>query len=157
MFSFVIYRLLYILCYVRNDFMHENLDTIFASIVLMLKLYGLEKDSCSQSFYQKKKKKLSCWMYPYQNQGVKRRILCQQSLIFLNRQSLSEHTTPRSWEARGVFLIVVCTLKITTTYQTILQPPGGVHQSNHGNTGSVVMKNVFYTFLSLTTRESLCL
>ena len=105
-------------------------------------------------------------MYPYQNQGVKRRILCQQSLIFLNRQSLSEHTTPRSLEAkgqtlkkeaRGVFLIVVCTLKITTTYQTILQPPGGVHQSNHGNTGSVVMKNVFYTFLSLTTRESLFL
>lgn len=49
MFSFVIYRLLYILCYVRNDFMHENLDTIFASNVLMLKIYGLEKDSISKS------------------------------------------------------------------------------------------------------------
>lgn len=49
MFSFVIYWLLYILCYVRNDFMHENLDTIFASNVLMLKIYGLEKDSISKS------------------------------------------------------------------------------------------------------------
>ncbi|CAA7037576.1 unnamed protein product [Microthlaspi erraticum] len=54
-----------------------------------------------------------------------------------------------SGEARGAVLIV-CTLIITTTYQTALQPPGGVHQSNDGNAGSVVMKQAFFIFLWVT-------
>lgn len=54
--------------------------------------------------------------------------------------------TDTSDEARGVFLIV-CTLIITATYQTALQPPGGVHQSDDANTGSVVMKQTFFILL----------
>ncbi|ESQ35359.1 hypothetical protein EUTSA_v10009831mg, partial [Eutrema salsugineum] len=55
-------------------------------------------------------------------------------------------------ESRGVFLIV-CTLIITATYQTALQPPGGVHQSNDENAGSVVMNQ---TFFILVFGTSLC-
>ncbi|XP_024008067.1 LOW QUALITY PROTEIN: ankyrin repeat-containing protein BDA1 [Eutrema salsugineum] len=52
-------------------------------------------------------------------------------------------------ESRGVFLIV-CTLIITATYQTALQPPGGVHQSNDENAGSVVMNQTFFILVFVT-------
>ncbi|XP_056845295.1 ankyrin repeat-containing protein BDA1-like [Raphanus sativus] len=54
--------------------------------------------------------------------------------------------TNTSDEARGVFLIV-CSLIITATYQTALQPPGGVQQSEDSNAGSMVMKHAFLILL----------
>ncbi|CAH2037717.1 unnamed protein product [Thlaspi arvense] len=62
---------------------------------------------------------------------------------------LRRHRSNTSDEARGVFLIV-CTLILTTTYQTALQPPGGVHQSNDGDAGSVVMKQMYFILLWVT-------
>lgn len=58
-------------------------------------------------------------------------------------------------EARGGFLIV-CTLIITATYQTALQPPGGVHQSEEANAGSVVMKPTFFILLWLSNTVGFC-
>ncbi|WZZ57484.1 hypothetical protein YC2023_057591 [Brassica napus] len=63
--------------------------------------------------------------------------------------------TDPSDEARGVFLIV-CTLIITATYQTALQPPGGVHQSDDANAGSVVMKQTFFIFLWISNTLGFC-
>ncbi|KAF3610728.1 hypothetical protein DY000_02045291 [Brassica cretica] len=63
--------------------------------------------------------------------------------------------TDTSDEARGVFLIV-CTLIITATYQTALQPPGGVHQSDDANAGSVVMKQTFFIFLWISNTLGFC-
>uniref|UniRef100_A0A1J3IGF7 PGG domain-containing protein n=1 Tax=Noccaea caerulescens TaxID=107243 RepID=A0A1J3IGF7_NOCCA len=54
-------------------------------------------------------------------------------------------------EARGVFLIV-CTLIITTTYQTALQPPGGVNQSE----GHAVMKQTFCILLWVSNTVGFC-
>ncbi|KAJ0256992.1 PGG domain-containing protein [Hirschfeldia incana] len=58
-------------------------------------------------------------------------------------------------EARGVFLIV-CTLIITATYQTALQPPGGVHQPEEANAGSVVMKQTFFILLWVSNTVGFC-
>ncbi|CAH8353904.1 unnamed protein product [Eruca vesicaria subsp. sativa] len=58
-------------------------------------------------------------------------------------------------EARGVFLII-CTLIITATYQTALQPPGGVHQSEDSNAGSVVMKQTFFILLWISNTVGFC-
>ncbi|XP_010462702.1 PREDICTED: ankyrin repeat-containing protein ITN1-like [Camelina sativa] len=58
-------------------------------------------------------------------------------------------------EARGVFLIV-CALIITATYQTALQPPGGVHQSEDANAGSVVMKHAFFILLWVSNTVGFC-
>ncbi|CAH8353868.1 unnamed protein product [Eruca vesicaria subsp. sativa] len=58
-------------------------------------------------------------------------------------------------ESRGVFLIV-CTLIITATYQTALQPPGGVHQSEDSNAGSVVMKQTFFILLWVSNTVGFC-
>lgn len=63
--------------------------------------------------------------------------------------------TDTSDEARGVFLIV-CTLIITATYQTALQPPGGVHQSEDSNAGSVVMKQAFFILLWVSNTIGFC-
>ncbi|KAJ4915774.1 Ankyrin repeat family protein [Raphanus sativus] len=63
--------------------------------------------------------------------------------------------TDTSDEARGVFLII-CTLIITATYQTALQPPGGVHQSEGSNAGSVVMKQVFFILLWISNTIGFC-
>ncbi|CAN6878794.1 unnamed protein product [Brassica oleracea] len=63
--------------------------------------------------------------------------------------------TDTSDEARGVFLIV-CILIITATYQTALQPPGGVHQSDDANAGSVVMKQTFFIFLWISNTLGFC-
>ena len=54
-------------------------------------------------------------------------------------------------EARGVFLII-CTLLITATYQTSLQPPGGVTQSE----GHAVMKQTFFIVLWLSNTIGFC-
>ncbi|EOA39431.1 hypothetical protein CARUB_v10012557mg [Capsella rubella] len=58
-------------------------------------------------------------------------------------------------ESRGVFLIV-CALIITATYQTALQPPGGVHQSEDANAGSVVMKHSFFILLWVSNTVGFC-
>ncbi|KAL1203645.1 Ankyrin repeat-containing protein BDA1 [Cardamine amara subsp. amara] len=58
-------------------------------------------------------------------------------------------------EARGVFLIV-CALIITATYQTALQPPGGIHQSGDANAGSVVMKQAFFILLWVSNTVGFC-
>ncbi|KAH0877454.1 hypothetical protein HID58_064848 [Brassica napus] len=59
-------------------------------------------------------------------------------------------------EARAVFLIV-CTLIITATYQTALQPPGGVHQPEEdANAGSVVMKQTFFILLWVSNTVGFC-
>nr|VDD42440.1 unnamed protein product [Brassica oleracea] len=59
-------------------------------------------------------------------------------------------------EARGVFLIV-CTLIITATYQTALQPPGGVHQPEEDvNAGSAVMKQTFFILLWVSNTVGFC-
>lgn len=58
-------------------------------------------------------------------------------------------------EARGVFLIV-CALIITATYQTVLQPPGGIHQSGDANAGSVVMKQTFFILLWVSNTVGFC-
>nr|VDD42436.1 unnamed protein product [Brassica oleracea] len=65
--------------------------------------------------------------------------------------------TDTSDEARGVFLIV-CILIITATYQTALQPPGGVHQSegSNANAGSVVMKQAFFILLWVFNTLGFC-
>ncbi|WZY97776.1 hypothetical protein YC2023_070105 [Brassica napus] len=63
--------------------------------------------------------------------------------------------TDTSDEARGVFLIV-CTLIITATYQTALQPPGGVHQSEDSNAGSMVMKQTFFILLWVFNTLGFC-
>ncbi|KAG2267344.1 hypothetical protein Bca52824_061899 [Brassica carinata] len=61
---------------------------------------------------------------------------------FMRRQRSST-----SDEARGVFLIV-CTLIITATYQTALQPPGGVQKpEDTANASSEAMKKSFFMFL----------
>ncbi|CAN7040952.1 unnamed protein product [Brassica oleracea var. botrytis] len=54
-------------------------------------------------------------------------------------------------EARGVFLII-CTLLITATYQTSLQPPGGVTQSE----GHAVMKQTFFIVLWVSNTIGFC-
>ncbi|KAH0877453.1 hypothetical protein HID58_064847 [Brassica napus] len=54
-------------------------------------------------------------------------------------------------EARGVFLII-CTLLITATYQTSLQPPGGVTQSE----GHAVMKQAFFIVLWVSNTIGFC-
>ncbi|CAG7868892.1 unnamed protein product [Brassica rapa] len=54
-------------------------------------------------------------------------------------------------EARGVFLII-CTLLITATYQTSLQPPGGVNQSE----GHAVMKQTFFIVLWVSNTIGFC-
>ncbi|KAG2323774.1 hypothetical protein Bca52824_006502 [Brassica carinata] len=54
-------------------------------------------------------------------------------------------------EARGVFLII-CTLLITATYQTSLQPPGGVTQSE----GHAVMKQTFFIVLWISNTIGFC-
>ncbi|XP_010458943.1 PREDICTED: ankyrin repeat-containing protein ITN1-like [Camelina sativa] len=56
-----------------------------------------------------------------------------------------------SEEARGVFLII-CTLLITATYQTALQPPGGVDQSE----GHAVMKHTFFIVLWVSNTIGFC-
>ncbi|KAF2559741.1 hypothetical protein F2Q68_00013390 [Brassica cretica] len=59
-------------------------------------------------------------------------------------------------EARGVFLIV-CILIITATYQTALQPPGGVHQPEEDvNAGSAVMKQTFFILLWISNTVGFC-
>ncbi|CAH8382349.1 unnamed protein product [Eruca vesicaria subsp. sativa] len=59
-------------------------------------------------------------------------------------------------EARGVFLII-CTLIITSTYQTALQPPGGVNQSEgNSNAGVVVMKQAFFIALFVSNTIGFC-
>ncbi|CAH8353901.1 unnamed protein product [Eruca vesicaria subsp. sativa] len=63
--------------------------------------------------------------------------------------------TSMSDESRGVFLIV-CTLLITATYQTALQPPGGVHPSGDANAGTVVMKQIFFIFLWISNTIGFC-
>ncbi|KAG2323773.1 hypothetical protein Bca4012_038054 [Brassica carinata] len=63
--------------------------------------------------------------------------------------------TDTSDEFRGVFLIV-CTLIITATYQTALQPPGGVHQSEDSTAGSVVMKQTFFIIPWVSNTIGLC-
>ncbi|RID57610.1 hypothetical protein BRARA_F00973 [Brassica rapa] len=64
-----------------------------------------------------------------------------------------EQIVAKTWvntseETREAFLIV-CTLIITATYQTALQPPGGVHQFGDSNAGSVVMKQTFFILIWL--------
>lgn len=56
-----------------------------------------------------------------------------------------------SEEARGVFLII-CTLLITATYQTSLQPPGGVTESE----GHAVMKQTFFIVLWVSNTIGFC-
>ncbi|KAJ0256990.1 Ankyrin repeat-containing domain-containing protein [Hirschfeldia incana] len=63
--------------------------------------------------------------------------------------------TYTSDEDRGMFLIV-CTLIITATYQTALQPPGGVNQSEHSNAGSVLTKHAFFIFLWVSNTIGFC-
>ncbi|XP_056863577.1 ankyrin repeat-containing protein BDA1-like isoform X2 [Raphanus sativus] len=63
--------------------------------------------------------------------------------------------TNTSDESRGVFMIV-CTLIITATYQTALQPPGGVHQSGDSNAGSVVMKQTFFILIWVSNTVGFC-
>ncbi|CAN7020677.1 unnamed protein product [Brassica rapa subsp. trilocularis] len=65
------------------------------------------------------------------------------SFCFTGMRRLRTNTSD---ESRGVFLIV-CTLIITATYQTALQPPGGLHQSEDSNAGSVVMKQAFFILI----------
>ncbi|VVA91311.1 unnamed protein product [Arabis nemorensis] len=60
-----------------------------------------------------------------------------------------------SEEGRAVFLII-CTLIITSTYQTALQPPGGVHQSENENGGSAVMKQTFFIVLWISNTIGFC-
>ena len=61
---------------------------------------------------------------------------------------MRRHRVNTSEETREAFLIV-CTLIITATYQTALQPPGGVHQFGDSNAGSVVMKQTFFILIWL--------
>ncbi|KAG2323771.1 hypothetical protein Bca52824_006499 [Brassica carinata] len=63
--------------------------------------------------------------------------------------------TNTSDEAHGVFLII-CTLIITATYQTAVQPPGGVHQPEDDNAGSVVMKQTFFILLWISNTIGFC-
>ncbi|XP_010458946.1 PREDICTED: ankyrin repeat-containing protein ITN1-like [Camelina sativa] len=58
-----------------------------------------------------------------------------------------------SEEGRAVFLII-CTLIITSTYQTALQPPGGVHQSEGG--GTAVMKQTVFIVLWVSNTIGFC-
>nr|VDC63963.1 unnamed protein product [Brassica rapa] len=58
-----------------------------------------------------------------------------------------------SEEGRAVFLII-CTLIITSTYQTALQPPGGLRQSEEG--GSAVMKQTFFIVLWVSNTIGFC-
>ncbi|AAF43951.1 putative ankyrin repeat-containing domain, PGG domain, ankyrin repeat-containing domain superfamily [Arabidopsis thaliana] len=58
-----------------------------------------------------------------------------------------------SEEGRAVFLII-CTLILTSTYQTALQPPGGVHQSEGG--GTAVMKQTFFIVLWVSNTIGFC-
>ncbi|CAN6878796.1 unnamed protein product [Brassica oleracea] len=55
-------------------------------------------------------------------------------------------------EARGVFFLIICTLLITATYQTSLQPPGGVTQSE----GHAVMKQTFFIVLWVSNTIGFC-
>ncbi|XP_010538856.1 PREDICTED: ankyrin repeat-containing protein NPR4-like [Tarenaya hassleriana] len=55
------------------------------------------------------------------------------------RNSMSEGT-------RGA-LLVIAALIITVTYQTALQPPGGVHQDGGSKAGTVVMKEIYFILL----------
>lgn len=54
-------------------------------------------------------------------------------------------------QAQGVFLIL-CTLLVTATYQTALQPPGGVDQSE----GHAVMKQTFFIVLWVSNTIGFC-
>ncbi|KFK43693.1 hypothetical protein AALP_AA1G160900 [Arabis alpina] len=56
-----------------------------------------------------------------------------------------------SEEARGVFLII-CTLIITATYQTALQPPGGVNQTE----GQAMMKQTFFIVIWVSNTIGFC-
>lgn len=56
-----------------------------------------------------------------------------------------------SQEGRAVFLII-CTLIITSTYQTALQPPGGVSESG----STAVMKQTFFIVLWVSNTIGFC-
>ncbi|CAH8353809.1 unnamed protein product [Eruca vesicaria subsp. sativa] len=58
-------------------------------------------------------------------------------------------------ESRGVYLIV-CTLIITITYQTALQPPGGLRQSGDPNAGTVMMDQSNFLYLWLFNTIGFC-
>ncbi|CAN7064056.1 unnamed protein product [Brassica oleracea var. botrytis] len=57
-------------------------------------------------------------------------------------------------EGRAVFLII-CTLIITSTYQTALQPPGGLRQSEDGGSAAV-MKQTFFIVLWVSNTIGFC-
>ncbi|CAN6901823.1 unnamed protein product [Brassica oleracea] len=59
-----------------------------------------------------------------------------------------------SEEGRAVFLII-CTLIITSTYQTALQPPGGLRQSEDGGSAAV-MKQTFFIVLWVSNTIGFC-
>uniref|UniRef100_A0A0D3DXC6 PGG domain-containing protein n=1 Tax=Brassica oleracea var. oleracea TaxID=109376 RepID=A0A0D3DXC6_BRAOL len=59
-----------------------------------------------------------------------------------------------SEEGRAVFLII-CTLIITSTYQTALHPPGGLRQSEDGGSAAV-MKQTFFIVLWVSNTIGFC-